>query len=894
MFPMLQVVAESILPPLLRAAWQAGWLAAGVWVVSLLCGRWLAPRWRFALWMVVFVRLAAPVLPSAPWSIFRLVALVDRPTIAVDAVDMPEIAPNAKRSPEATLGSNTRSSPRTEKETHAESRAEEPVSAPREQAEPERRFEWSWQSLVPWAFVVWLAGVAWLALRRVASVLALRKAGHAWSPIVDRGVLSLFDECREACGLSRPVRLLTAEGNVGPATCGVGQPRIVLPKKLLGRLTREQLRLVLMHELVHVARRDMLWEGLLAPLVMLHWFHPVGWVSRYFLRRERELACDAAVLGLCDGNAGAYGQAILSAIEALGTGPGSPLPAVGMFGRRRRSLIERRIRQIAAYRRAGWPGTLLGGCVLAAFLLVGLTDAQTAAPRPAVAEITSAAQEPDPSAASKQQRLAVLEQIYKVEKQLYSSARVSYAAFHAAQLELFTARREYAQTPQDRVKACEEALEDARESLAIAEQHRKAGHGTALAEMGAEAYLLETQLAVAGEAQEPSDASVADKSDEKAQPEIRYRAFSVSGRALDPAGQPIVGATIFLVSTNNSPGEVLGQATTDGEGRYRFKDANLPYYPPGDQETLEQGTFQVFGKAPGRGFAWCGMKFLFIDFGFKDANGKPLLVDPGQGFFPDDTIEQNLTFPPAKPVQGRFVDGEGKPIAGVKVVVTDCDYTAAAGHEANEAYREFGHAVQLADDAMPEQMRSVSDAEGRFELRSVPEGIVCRLSMRHPEYGTWAVYTTTGDPAAVKGNDRYSDAPLVESPIEMTRRGVQNVTIEVRYADTLEPVAGAMVGAYLKLGTNNSWGETDAEGKVRLRLFPGEFTVWVHPKKGSDYLTAEAELAVGSTDAPRTLEVKLPRATVLVLKAVDAATGKGIEGVEFWYEDDEQSGKKWS
>src|SRR2546428_68820 len=73
MFHALLTNSESWLTWLIHAAWQAALLAAAVLLLTRLMGRRLDPRWRFALWLVVFARLAVPVLPAAPWSVFGLV-----------------------------------------------------------------------------------------------------------------------------------------------------------------------------------------------------------------------------------------------------------------------------------------------------------------------------------------------------------------------------------------------------------------------------------------------------------------------------------------------------------------------------------------------------------------------------------------------------------------------------------------------------------------------------------------------------------------------------------------------------------------------------------------------------------------------------------------------------
>ena len=122
-----------------------------------------------------------------------------------------------------------------------------------------------------------------------------------------------------------------------------------------------------------------------------------------------------------------------------------------------------------------------------------------------------------------------------------------------------------------------------------------------------------------------------------------------------------------------------------------------------------------------------------------DEKGKLLVVEPTHGYPPSDSIVQDLKFAPAKPIRGRFVDDLGQPIADVKVYVTNCDYLGATGTRRDKPYREFRDAVGQAAAQMPDQVRATSDAEGRFELASIPAGIVCRLAMSHPTYGKSAL-----------------------------------------------------------------------------------------------------------------------------------------------------------
>jgi hypothetical protein len=94
-----------------------------------------------------------------------------------------------------------------------------------------------------------------------------------------------------------------------------------------------------------------------------------------------------------------------------------------------------------------------------------------------------------------QKRLAVLEEIHDSAKRLFASARTSFDEVHAAAAVLLAARIEYAETQQDRIKACDEAIQEALGWQKVAQQMVQTGHATGVVELKAQAYLLEAQIA---------------------------------------------------------------------------------------------------------------------------------------------------------------------------------------------------------------------------------------------------------------------------------------------------------------------------------------------------------------------------------------------------------------
>jgi len=80
-----------------------------------------------------------------------------------------------------------------------------------------------------------------------------------------------------------------------PMVIGVFVPKIILPAELLSRLSKEQIRYVLLHEQAHIDRCD-LWCGLLQELVSaVFWMSPMIRLMNRRVQLSRELACDSRV-----------------------------------------------------------------------------------------------------------------------------------------------------------------------------------------------------------------------------------------------------------------------------------------------------------------------------------------------------------------------------------------------------------------------------------------------------------------------------------------------------------------------------------------------------------------------------------------------------------------------
>ncbi len=213
------------------------------------------PRWQLAL--VTFTAPAVAEPPSAP---------------ATPAVDPPAI--HASRSA-------------------VQPAAPSPVAPA--QAPAVSRFSMpqiSWSMLV---FLVWAMGAAALIARLVLGLIAVQWMARRTDRVTDAPWLPLARELAAEIGVSRRVVFLRSRRAAMPMAWGILRPSVLMPADA-DTWPAERLRIVLLHELAHVKRRDCLTHLLAQFSCALYWFNPLAWIAARHVRTERERACDDLVL----------------------------------------------------------------------------------------------------------------------------------------------------------------------------------------------------------------------------------------------------------------------------------------------------------------------------------------------------------------------------------------------------------------------------------------------------------------------------------------------------------------------------------------------------------------------------------------------------------------------
>lgn len=333
---------ETVVPIAAQLLWQTSLLIVVLLAFDLMLGNRVRAGFRYALWMLLLVKLVLPPTIALPTGIGYW---IDR-----------SHAEKPKPQPAVTV-------PKFEV-TYPIAAAETPVFPDVQSFDPLPAIE------TPPPPAPKLIRAGWLLVASVSGTLLLLGWilwRWRWVNRIIKTSTSANDElqtlaadcfralasarssvlpaaCRPNDRLEACPTLQITDVAMSPAVCGLFRPVVLLPRLLVHRLSIEQLRTVLLHELIHLRRRD-LWVNCLQSLLQIVcWWHPLIWLANARIRRVREEAVDEAVASALRDDADTYPATLLEVAKLTFTRPLMTLGLVGIL--ESKNALKQRIRRL--------------------------------------------------------------------------------------------------------------------------------------------------------------------------------------------------------------------------------------------------------------------------------------------------------------------------------------------------------------------------------------------------------------------------------------------------------------------------------------------------------------------------------------------------------------------
>lgn len=225
--------------------------------------RTVPPRWQTWIWAAVLLSMVLPVYKLVP--------------APAPVPSMPLILPQEEpESPTVT--------PQTEQE-ETNTQTISPTPQPMESEPPQ-----------PQRLTLAHLGYLWLAGAGAFLALLLGSYGRFRFQLLKKSISisehPLLEEVQKELGIRRFIPLRAVPGLPSPMLVGIFFPVVCLPDP---NLSEGHLRMILLHELTHYKRKDLLLKWLALLVNAVHWFNPLAYLLTRNLGQACEDACDRDV-----------------------------------------------------------------------------------------------------------------------------------------------------------------------------------------------------------------------------------------------------------------------------------------------------------------------------------------------------------------------------------------------------------------------------------------------------------------------------------------------------------------------------------------------------------------------------------------------------------------------
>lgn len=287
----------------------------------------LSRQWQYYIWLLVILRLLLPFGTK--------INLMEKTYLAIDQTITNEIplpqqqSPNTIQNNAPAVGSGQETDAQTTSLTAAQI------------------FKVTASKLADHLWLIWLAAALGMLIRKITVYQSfVRYISSGLTPVADMDILDQLSIITDQIGIKKPVELCVNAQISSPMLMGYFHPYIILPSM---DISEKNLRYIMLHELIHYKRRDMIYKWLVQITVCLHWFNPFVHLMSREITKACEFSCDEAVLTKTGyTNAEDYGKTLLDAMAAAGKYKKS-LGVVNLSDNKQ--ILKERLMSIMKYKR---------------------------------------------------------------------------------------------------------------------------------------------------------------------------------------------------------------------------------------------------------------------------------------------------------------------------------------------------------------------------------------------------------------------------------------------------------------------------------------------------------------------------------------------------------------
>lgn len=320
---------------------------------------------HYYIWFLLLIRLLIPYVPQSSVSIFNLLTPIISNSMQTNEYNMekPDLKVHDKLGKTTTQNLSGNPNPLLNQD-----KSKKDVNANTTSLYQNRDLGF---------IIIWLTGI--LFYFGYVLILNLRftiKVKRHCSKINDTHIQTIYEECKDILKIRADIPILFVDQIRTPSIFGMIRPNLLFPVHLTDQISDKELKYILLHELAHYKRKDIMVIWLSVIIKALHWFNPIIWYAFYRMRQDCESACDAFVMfHLQPQEHTKYGHMILHLLE-LGVEHKMIPGTAGILPKSNRIQMKRRITMISIFKMPTFTRVVISVALVALIGVSGLTGAQ--------------------------------------------------------------------------------------------------------------------------------------------------------------------------------------------------------------------------------------------------------------------------------------------------------------------------------------------------------------------------------------------------------------------------------------------------------------------------------------------------------------------------------------
>ncbi len=284
----------------------------------------VSKTWQYYIWMIVIIRMLVPFAPR--------VEMMDKQLQHTDnSIIVQEKTSSVQNSPTINVESPTFKPIAQEIENTIHTKSRLPND---------------WNIVIDNIWMLWI-GIALILFtyKMIVYISFIRYMKANKVVVKDPEVLGIFRNVCNEVGNKATLNMYTSDKVVSPMLLGIIRPFIVLPNTDIKEF---ELRNIVMHELIHYKRLDIIYKWITQIAVCLHWFNPIIYFISKEINKSCELSCDEAIIKKMDADGKRqYGNTLLASVKINGISRGT---GISLSLNKDAKLLKERLSSIMTFK----------------------------------------------------------------------------------------------------------------------------------------------------------------------------------------------------------------------------------------------------------------------------------------------------------------------------------------------------------------------------------------------------------------------------------------------------------------------------------------------------------------------------------------------------------------